>query len=92
MNDESPEAACTGASGAKPRPKVPSNYGGPPLRKGNALKAHHVGLVICLIILELKTHAENSKRNEHNNMMAMIYLFNADKSSYTCHNINSVIT
>lgn len=46
---------------AKPRPKVLSNYGDPPLRKGNALKTHHAGLVICLIIFQLKTHVDTMK-------------------------------
>lgn len=80
------------SDGAKPRPKVLSNYGDPPLRKGNALKTHHAGLVICLIIFQLETHVETEGKNEHHKIMAMIFFFNADKSSYTCHNINSVIT
>ena len=57
------------------RPKVLSNYGDPPLRKGNALKTHHGGLVICLIIFQLKTHVETGERSEHNKIMAMIYIF-----------------
>lgn len=77
---------------AKPRPKVLSNYGDPPLRKGNALKTHHAGLVICLIIFQLKTHVDTRKEMNTTKIMAMIYYFNAVKSSYMCHNINSVIT
>lgn len=83
------------SDGAEPRPKVLYNYGDPPLRKENALKnTHHAGLVICLIIFQLKTHVETEKRKKHNKIMAMIYIyiFNANKSSYTCHNINSVVT
>lgn len=76
---------------AKPRPKVLCNYGDPPLRKGNALKTHHAGLVICLIIFRLKTHGETGKERNATKWWQW-YIFNADKSSYTCHNINSVIT
>lgn len=61
------------SDGAKPRPKVLSNYGDPPLRKGNALKTHHAGLVICLIIFQLETHVETEGKNEHHKIMAMIF-------------------
>lgn len=80
------------SDGAKPRPKVLSNYGDPPQRKGIALKTHHAGLVICLIIFQLETHVETGKEINTTELWQWYFFFNADKSSYTCHNINSVIT
>lgn len=60
---------------AQPRPKVLSNYGDPPLRKRNALKTHHAGLVICLIIFQLKTHVETGKEMNTTKLWQWYILF-----------------
>lgn len=73
VNDKSPEAACTGASRISQGQKCCLIMGTRPAER-KCPKTHHAGLVICLIIFQLKTHVETGKKWTQQNYGNDIFL------------------